>query len=148
MSFISTHKLISDRISMRSWILYIADIYFVIVLVINFFLLKALGDFSVNQDQVRMVPGIFSFVGALGIYGFRISTYIAIARKFQMPQRAEWFSLLGGLAFMTFFFVFGGWMMEAWVSHHGYKYCFKANEGKQGLYVRDNLTCPQSHISN
>ena len=143
MSFIRTAKIVSKKITLATWQLYFFDLlmlFFIFGAVVSVRDLKA---FDSNADQVSMFWGNLTVLGGLGIYGIRIAMYIAIFRKCRMPQVAEWWACLLGMAFAVVFSAFGGQMLKAYASTRGYSYCFEdAFRHPYYVFERRPLACP------
>ena len=143
MSFIHTTAVVGKKISLATWQLYFFDVVMLLCVVGLFFDLRHLKAFDGHADQVRMFWGILTTQCGFGLYGFRIATYIAIARKCRMPQVAEWWACLLGMAFFIMFAVFGGHMLKAYASTRGYTYCFEdAFRNPEYVFERRPLACP------
>lgn len=128
---------------MLSWQLYVFDLLLVVNVVLCVWLLPDLSLFSTMARQVSILWCTLSIVGGLGLYGVRIATYVAIARRCQMPQIVEWWVIIVSFALMAVFFLFGGAMLKAYGAAHGYRYCFADDvRGSNYVFVREARPCP------
>lgn len=134
---------VNKPITLRSWPLYVFDLIAVGVVAMIVWLFHDLAPFSAGADRVAVLWCTISIVGGLGIYGLRIATYVAIARRCRMPQVIEWWITLGGLAFMGVFFAGGGLMLQGYAAWHGYKYCYADSpRNPKYVFVKRTEACP------
>ncbi len=94
-----------------------------------------------RSPLVTLSPRDFILIGSLGLYGVRLSMWIAILRKNRIPQTAEWLAAILPLVGTLICLIFSGQMVRAYAGDHGYYRC--ADQHDQGtLYVYAAPACP------
>jgi hypothetical protein len=136
---LATTSLIGKRITLRTWPLYFFDLLGICAIVGAVSACKDLSLFSKGAPSVTVFADDMTLIGCVGIYGFRIAQYIAIARQGRMPQIAEWCVTLAGLGLLLVSYVFAGALLDGYAGLHGYKYC-SANPDYS--FVKSDLDCP------
>ena len=102
-----------------------------------------LAGFRHRLPLVRSSPRDFIMIGSLGLYGVRLSMWIAILRKNRMPQIAEWLAAILPLAAAVICLVFSGPMVRAYAAGHGYHRCADQHDGGTlYVYAAPSAACP------
>lgn len=134
MSFIRTTRLFSNEIRLNFFLAYFLDFLALCFLTFVIFVsVPELEKFSSVSAHIQSEPIAIGMIGALGLYGTRISMYIAIIRKNKAPQVLEWWATLIGLSFAVALFLFSGYFLQFYGSLHGYRICRIDNQ-KLALY--------------
>ena len=123
MSFIRTTRLFNNKITLDFWLAYFLNVLAVLFLAVVFVGVPDLRQFSSGLERLRCQPIAIGMIGALGLYGTRISMYIAIIRQNRAPQVAEWWCTLIGLGLAVVCLFFSGYLLQAFGSLHGYRLC-------------------------
>ena len=90
-----------------------------------------------------MTTSAFALIGSIGIYGVRLSVWIAIIRRNRMPQTLEWLVCLVPLAATIICFVFSGPMVRAYAAGQGYHRCADRHDhGTLYVYAAPTTACP------
>lgn len=124
MSFVRTTRLFNNEIRLDFLLAYFLD--FLAACFLAFVVLVSMPDleqFSSGVQSFTAQPIAIGMFGALGLYGTRISMYIAIARNNKAPQILEWWSTLIGLSLAVICLFVSGYLLEAFGSLHGYRIC-------------------------
>jgi hypothetical protein len=102
-----------------------------------------LQQFSSDLTVVAVSKFDFGIIGGIGLYGFRLATYVAMIRHNRMPQIIEWYVCLIGLAVACLCFLSTGFLVVSYASARGFEFCY--DEGhRSGLYIftEKSLACP------
>ena len=128
--------------------LYWTGFMFELILLLNIMVLwlialPHLQTFSYGSGQAEAEPSDIAMVGFLGLYGFRISTFVAMIRRNRRPQVIEWWCTLIGLA-MLIAWPLDGTLLRLYASLHGYEFCRELPGGKvtHDLFVLHGHPCP------
>ena len=100
---------------------------------------------SINQGaSVAVVPAnAFALVGVLGLYGIRLSMWVAILRRNRMPQTLEWVVCLAPLAATLTCFAASGLMVQAYAEQHHYRRCAdQRDHGSNYVFAAPQAACP------
>lgn len=136
MSFIRTKRLFANKIKLSFIPAYFFDVFaLIILLLVVYDSIPQLRQFSHGAATVTARPSAISLIGALGLYGVRISTYIAIARRNRIPQVAEWWATLIGLGLVFFCMMFSGTILDAYAHLHGYQLCHVVSGNRLDDYL-------------
>jgi uncharacterized BrkB/YihY/UPF0761 family membrane protein len=147
LSFIKTARLTGTGVTLRTWQLYFFDVLLLGGLIAAAVNLKDLALFNRASPQVDIYWGDLTTLGVLGIYGFRLATYVAIYRRCRMPQVLEWWLVIIGFGFAAVLFIFGGCLLRQYASVQGYTYCHETGyRGSHYLFVRHSLACPAPKV--
>jgi Na+-transporting NADH:ubiquinone oxidoreductase subunit NqrB len=143
MSFISTKRIFTKRAYLSTWPLYFFDLLFVGAVWLAYDSIPFLRSFDGKTALIVGSPDAVTVFCGLGIGGIRLAMYIAIFRKNRAPQRWEWITCLGGLAFMFAFMFFGRVMLNGWAAAHGYQRCpTEQLAHEDAVFSRNGMPCP------
>lgn len=143
MSFISTTRIYTKRARWSDWPLYFFDLLFIAAAWLAYDSIDFLRSFGAGTALIVGSPYGASVLGGLGIGGVRLSMYIAIIRKNRTPQRLEWITCLGGIAFMFTFILFGGLFLNLLAGFEGYKRCAtEQTRDDYAVFARAGTPCP------
>jgi hypothetical protein len=95
--------------------------------------------YSSNVQSISVSKDDMLAVAMLGLYGPRISIFIAIARHNRMPQTAEWLVTIIGLSFMILMWLFGDYLFVPYAGLHGYKFC--SFDGQNYNFAKQAVAC-------
>ena len=97
-----------------------------------------------NGAPVAVVPAnAFALMGVLGLYGIRLSMWVAILRRNRMPQTLEWLVCLAPLAVTLICFIASGLMVRAYAAQHHYRRCAdQRDHGTNYVFAAPKAVCP------
>lgn len=86
-----------------------------------------------NVSPVMVKPTSMSMMFSLGLYGIRISFFIAALRRNRMPQTAEWIVSILSICFLFLGILFGGSLLGRYAHARGYHFCFAKAQGREAV---------------
>ncbi len=123
--------------------LYIFELVALVLIFSAWLGVQELGQISGGRPTATSSAGAVAMIGWLGLYGIRISSWIAIARRNRMPQTLEWLATIVPFALMILCFVFSGPLVRAYASGHGYRFCGRYHDRETVLtFAKPGVACP------
>lgn len=130
MSFISERRLFRNPLNLSMWTGYIFDLLALVALwSVIARSIPELRRFASGATHVVADPAAIAMIGFLGLYGVRISTYVAMIRHNRAPQIIEWWCMLAGLAIPLTFWLLDDTLLKSYAALHGYHFCQKTGGG-------------------
>jgi hypothetical protein len=140
LSFIYRHRLFGNPVRLDYYLGFMFEVILVLSLWGIVVDLDDLAGFAAHLPVVVTSPSVFYLLSGVGVYGVRVSMYIAIIRRNRSPQPAEWVVTLLGLGLAFFFMLFGGSVLNGWAALHGYDRCL--SRGADAVFVPYGASCP------
>ena len=123
--------------------LYVFEAFLLVLLFSAWLGLQDLNEINGGRSTAESPANAFAMIGCLGLYGIRISSWIAIVRRNRMPQTLEWMATIVAFALMILCFVFSGPLVRAYAAGHGYRFCGRYQERETMLtFARPGVGCP------
>ncbi len=143
MTFLTERRFFSKKVTLFPLSFFFEFLLLNMLGFITFITWPELISFVRRSDQVIADPDGIAVIGLLGLYGARISMFVAVIRKNRMPQTIEWWCTLIGLA-MLIAWPLDGTLLRLYASLHGYEFCRELPGGKvtHDLFVLHGHPCP------
>jgi hypothetical protein len=142
MSFLRTRRLFGQNARLWHPAAFLFDALFIGTLWLVLGCWRDLRQFSAGVPVVALHRFDFAIIGALGLYGFRLASYIALIRRNKMPQMVEWSVCLAGFAFafLGFVLTLSGSGPRGYAAMHDYAFC--DTDGHRYIFARNDVPCP------
>ena len=131
-SFVWKKPFFSIRLSARNPTLYLFDLFALLFVAATWAGLDSLSQINHSLPVAESSTHAFAMIAIWGVYGVRISAWIAILRRNRMPQVAEWLVSLVAFTLMVLCIVFSGALVKGYAAARGYHFCY-------AYYDRDHL---------
>jgi hypothetical protein len=143
-SFLAERRLFARKLDARMPALYLLDALLLPFLGLAVLVGSDLGHLDGVRRSVEVSSHSFAMLGAVGLYGFRIATWIAILRKNRTPQTAEWLVTLAGFAVFGVCVIFSSQLTDAYAAAHGYRPCGPVAYHREVtlMFAKDGVACP------
>ena len=140
MSFLTTTKIVSKRIRPGDFRPYFFELFLVVFLFAFWLGYSDLAAIRRHDAIATAGPSDFILMATPGIYGIRVSMFIAMARRYRMPQVLEWLAFIVPMAVFVVCAAASGHFAKAYAGAHGYRFCGGQGE-RSTTYVFATGTC-------
>ena len=143
MSFLTNTRIIGKDLKVADPAPYAFDLVLVLLIYMAYTGVDDLRALGRATPVASASAADFSLIGALGIYGIRLSSIVAIIRKNRQPQVVEWLAFIIPMAFAVFCFLTSGMLVRGYAAAHGYRTCYK--EGLRStvyVFAMPHTICP------
>ncbi len=143
MSFLATTPLIGKRVKLSDYKQYFAELFLLLLLGSVYLGIDGLSGIGGGNPIAYASKNAFALIGAIGLYAIRLSSFVAMARNFRMPQRLEWWLFMIPTAAMILCFALSGILVKTYAAAHHYHFCYRET-GRSDRYVfaAAKATCP------
>ena len=143
LKFLTSTPYFSKPQSATNPALYICELFALFLIFAAWLGLSSLREIHLGRATAKCSAHAFALIGALGLYGVRISSWIAIARRNRMPQTAEWLATIIPFAVMIACFLFSGQLVQSYAASHGYRFCDRYHDRETILtFAKPQASCP------
>lgn len=143
-NFLTESRFFSKKLDIRMPALYLLDLLLIPFVICAYLVWLDMRQFNGANRTNEVSAHSFALMGVVGIYGLRISTWIAILRKNRMPQTLEWLATLIGLGVVIFCIIFSAQLTEAYAGAHGYRLCGPIAYHREVtlMFAKRGVACP------
>ena len=143
LEFLTKKPYFSKPQSATNLALYICELFALLLIFSASLGLDSLHQINSGRPTAESSANAFALISALGLYGVRISSWIAIARRNRMPQTAEWLATIIPFAVMIACFLFSGPLVKGYAASHGYRFCDRYHDRETILtFAKPQASCP------
>jgi hypothetical protein len=123
--------------------LYVFELFALLLIFSAWLGLSDLRQINAGGPTATSPSNAIAMIGWLGLYGVRLSSWIAIARRNRMPQAAEWLATIVPFTVMILCFLFSGQLVQAYAAGHGYRACGSYHDRETILtFAKPQTACP------
>jgi hypothetical protein len=145
MSFLRTRRLFGENARFWHPGAFFFDALFIGTLWLALGCWRDLRQLASGVPVVALHRFDFGIIGGLGLYGFRLASYIAMIRRNRMPQTVEWSVCLAGFAFALLGVVLtlSGLGPRGYAAMHDYAFCYgEQHRSARYIFARNDVPCP------
>ena len=143
LGFLTKRPYFSKSQSATNPALYVCELFALLLAFSAWLGLDGLRQINVGQATAVVPANAVAMIGWLGLYGVRLSSWIAILRRNRMPQTAEWLATIMPFTVMIACFLFSGQLVHAYAASRGYRFCDRYHDRETLLtFAKPQASCP------
>ena len=143
MSFLTSTKIVSKKLKLTDYRQYGFELFLLLFLGSAYLGISDLDPLAQGEAIATVSKSAFALIGALGLYGIRISSLIAMARHYRMPQVPEWLAFLIPMTLTIVCFIFSGTMVKTYATAHHYRFCYRQHDrATTYTFAKNQTPCP------